>query len=64
MSNEKTPTDKMNEIWGEMHAMIPKMREIVREALRKDQEYIVHGKRIQEMERESIRNNLDMLRRK
>ena len=33
-------------------------------ALRKDQEYTVHGKVIQEMERESIRNNLDMLRRK
>lgn len=58
------PDDKMKEIWSGVHELIPKMRHAVRDALRKDQEYTVHGKVIQEMERESIRNNLDMLRRK
>ena len=64
MSAEKKATEELEEIWGGVHSMIPKMREIVREALRKDQEYIVHGPTIQALERKSIRENLDMLRRK
>ena len=56
--------DKENEIWGELYTEIPKMRKIVRECLRKDAEYIVHGKIIQEKERFLLRKRLDMLRRK
>ncbi len=56
--------DKIKEIWGEMYDLIPKIREVVRKALRKDSEYIVHGKTIQKMERDVLRSRLDMLRRK
>ena len=56
--------DRFDEIWGEMLEMIPKMRNVIRNAIRKDQEYTVHGKVIQKMERDLIRERLDMLRRK
>ena len=56
--------DKFNEIWGEVIAEIPKIRKILREAFHKDQEYTVHGKIIQHMERDAIGARLDMLRKK
>ena len=56
--------DKINEIWGEVLSEIPKLRKMMSEAFRKDQEYTVHGKVIQKMERDVIRDRLDMLRKK
>jgi DNA-binding HxlR family transcriptional regulator len=58
------PDIKFQEIWSELLEFIPKMRSIVREALRKDHVYTVHGTTIQGLEREQLRSNLDMLRKK
>ena len=53
-----------DEIWGKMAKNISFTRELVREALRKDIEYYVHGPIIQSKERESLRKNFEILRRK
>ena len=56
--------DRFSEIWGDILAEIPKLRIMLRAAFRKDQEFTVHGKIIQKMERDVIRERLDMLRKK
>lgn len=56
--------DKIKDIWGDLLELLPKIRETVRKALRKDNEYFVHGKVMQKMERDALRSRLDMLRKK
>jgi DNA-binding HxlR family transcriptional regulator len=63
--DEITPDETTSEeIWNEVYALIPKMREAVRNGLKRDQEKYLHDvKRIQ-LEREGLNITLQFLRKK
>ncbi len=62
---DATPDETTSEeIWNEVYALIPKIREAVRSGIKEDQEQNLHDAEIIRLEREGLNITLEFLRKK